>query len=305
MLTGIATLFSVRALRDVQRARVNGQLPQGTGVCDVEALTEDNELTLALKHLGYRCVSPKTCTVGTELMPTLARLLHQRLRWQRGALENLLAYGVTRQTLPYIGRQLMTYAGVAFVPFFLTALFHRLITTGSLPWSWFWISVTAFVVFERIWSVKRGGWRAVLLAALVLPEVIYDLLLHGVYIKAATDIAAHSRETWDHTKLAEFDRTKSWWHRWSRIAGAVYAALLLAAVASLALACIAIGVAWLLIAGLVLAGAMLAALRFSGLDPMGTLLGTGELAAFDDSGTAQPQGFGGSDVAVDARWDLR
>jgi biofilm PGA synthesis N-glycosyltransferase PgaC len=305
VLTGTATLFSVRALRDVQRARSSGQLPAGTGICDVEALTEDNELTLALKHLGYRCVSPKACTVGTELMPTLPRLFHQRLRWQRGALENLIAYGVTRQTLPYIGRQLLTYAGVAFVPFFLTALFQRLITTGSIPGSWFWVSVTAFVAAERVWSVKQGGWRAVVLAGLVLPEAFYDLLLHAVYIKAATDIASHSRETWDHTKLVEFDRTKSWWHRWSRIAGAVYAALFLAGVVLLALVCLASGVAWLVIGGLVLAGAMLAALRFSGLDPLGAILGTGELAIFDHSRTAKPQGFGGSDVAADARWDSR
>ncbi len=107
------------------------------------------------------------------------------------------------------------------------------------------------------------------------------------------------------TKLAEFDRTQSWWHRWSRVAGAVYAALLLAGIVVLALACVAIGVAWLVIGGLVLAGAMLAALRFSGLVPLGALLGTGELATFDPSRTAKPQGFGGLDVATDARWDLR
>ena len=70
VLTGTATLFSVRALRDVQRARVAGDLPRGEGVYSTQALTEDNELTLALKHLGYRCVSPKECTVGTEVMST-------------------------------------------------------------------------------------------------------------------------------------------------------------------------------------------------------------------------------------------
>ena len=300
VLTGTATLFSVRALRDVARARANGGLPPGTGVCAPDALTEDNELTLALKHLGYRCVSPKACTVGTELMPTSARLFHQRLRWQRGALENLRTYGLTRQTLPYVGRQVMTYAGVAFVPFFLTALISRLVTEGSIRWSWFWLFVTGFVIAERVWAVRRGGWRSVVLAGMVVPEALYDLMLHGVYVRALTDSAAHARETWDHTKLAEFDRTRRGWHRWSRVAGGLYTGVLLAAVVGLSLACTAIGVAWPIIGGLVLAGAALAALRLSGLDPLGSLLGTGELAAFDFSLKAEPQGFGGLDTPGDA-----
>ncbi len=37
--------------------------------------------------------SPNGCRVVTELMPTWRNLWTQRLRWQRGALENLGAYG--------------------------------------------------------------------------------------------------------------------------------------------------------------------------------------------------------------------
>ena len=36
---------------------------------DTYSLTEDNELTLALKSLGARLLSPKECRVRTELMP--------------------------------------------------------------------------------------------------------------------------------------------------------------------------------------------------------------------------------------------
>ena len=307
VLTGTATLFSVRALRDVLRARSTGRLPRGSGVYDVEALTEDNELTLALKHLGYRCVSPKACTVGTELMPTIPRLFQQRLRWQRGALENLLAYGLTRWTLPYVVRQLMMYAAVAFVPFFLTTMFYVWVTRGSFPWLWFWVFVTAFVAFERVWSVKRGGWRSLVLAGLLLPEVIYDLFLDCVYVKALTDTATRIPETWDYTKRAEFVGARSWRHRWNRIAGAVYAGALLAVVVGLALACSAIGVAWFVIGAFVLAGAGLAALRLSGLDEFGLFLGSGELAKVDYSLTSKAQGFGGSDVAVDAEqpWEWK
>ncbi len=300
VLTGTATLFSARALRAVERARSSGQLPPGTGIYGIDALTEDNELTLALKHVGYFCVSPKACTAGTELMPTTARLFHQRLRWQRGAVQNLLAYGLTHQTFPYILRQLMTYAAVAFVPFFLTTFLYAFAARGSIAWSWLWVFVTAFVAIERVWSVKRGGWRSVVLAGLVLPEIIYDFFLHGVYIKALTDIATGARGNWDSTDRAEFDGRRSRWRRWNRIAGPLYVAVLLAIVEGIDAACIALGVAWSVIGALVLAGAAMAALRLSGLDPFGLLLGTGEPATTHHAvGAPDHQGFGGLDVPVD------
>jgi hypothetical protein len=301
VLTGTATLFSAKALRAVERARSSGQLPPGTGIYGIDALTEDNELTLALKHVGYRCVSPKACTAGTELMPTTGRLFYQRLRWQRGALQNLLEYGVTRHTLPYMLRQVMTYVGVAFVPFFFTTFIQAWVRTGTVRWSWFWVFVTGFVVVERVWSVKRGGWRSLLLAALVVPEVIYDFFLHGVYIKALTDMATHERETWEHTKRADVMGRRSLRQLWKQVVGPLYALLLLAAVIGLALICASLGIAWSVIAGLVLAGAALAAVRISELDPFGGRQGTGEPATLHHSVDApDQQGFGGEDVPADA-----
>jgi cellulose synthase/poly-beta-1,6-N-acetylglucosamine synthase-like glycosyltransferase len=298
VLTGTGTLFSARALREVQRARSSNELPSDEGVYDVEALTEDNELTLALKRLGYKCVSPKACTVATRLPATISRLFYQRLRWQRGALENLRTYGLTRETFPYIGRQLLTYLGVAFVPFYLTVLIYTLVTDGSIAWPLFWIAVTAFVLFERTWSVRRGRWRAVGLSALVVPEVTYDLFLHSVYLKAAVDTATGAPETWAYTGPGQ---QSPWWRRArDRTAGLVYGAIAIAAVVGLAFACLAVGVAWLLIGGLVLAFAAHTALRLSGLDPLGFALGNGEIADLDTSSTSKPQGFGGRDVPAHA-----
>jgi biofilm PGA synthesis N-glycosyltransferase PgaC len=299
VLTGVATLFSAKALRAVEHARSTGQLPPGAGIYDLNALTEDNELTLALKHLGFRCVSPRACTVGTELMPTGERLFHQRLRWQRGALQNLLEYGTTRYTAPYIARQLLMYSAVAFLPFFLTTMTYAWMRTGSIPWAWFWVYVTAFVVFERAWSVKRGGWRSVLLAGLVLPEAIYDLFLHTVYIEAATDVATHSRGTWEKPAPGGTIDVRLWRSHRRRRAVPVYTGVL-AFVVGLALGCSTIGVAWLMIAAFVLAGAAAAAFRLINLDPFGLLLGRGEPAKPQREVRASPpRGFGGPDVPED------
>ena len=94
VLTGTASIFRPHALRTVaaERGRAIPGIPGD--VYDTLVLTEDNELTLALKSLGALMASPPRCTVVTELMQTWRALWAQRLRWQRGAVENLGDYGL-------------------------------------------------------------------------------------------------------------------------------------------------------------------------------------------------------------------
>ena len=100
VLTGTASVFRAYALRAVAEAR-GSLIPGRSGdVYDTLAMTEDNELTLALKSLGAELTSPPQCRVVTEVMPTWRDLRRQRNRWQRGALENIGAYGLTRTTAP-------------------------------------------------------------------------------------------------------------------------------------------------------------------------------------------------------------
>jgi poly-beta-1,6-N-acetyl-D-glucosamine synthase len=299
VLTGTATLFSVRALRDVKRARTNGDIPTGPGIYDVAALTEDNELTLALKHLGYQSTSPKACTVSTELPSTASRLFYQRLRWQRGALENLRAFGLTRHTFPYVWRQLLTYLGVMFGPFFWTVFTYTWLSTGWVSLPTFWLAIGGFFILERTWAVKRGGWRSVALSALILPELAYDLFLSAVYVKAAVDTARGVRESWEHHKPAVSGRHGSQYPAVG-FASAGVVGIAQATVIGLAFACIAAGLAWSVIAVLVLAGTAQAVLRFSGLDPVGFVRESGES---DNPNTSvifppKPQGFGGLDVSA-------
>ncbi|MFC4942810.1 glycosyltransferase family 2 protein [Pseudonocardia sp. GCM10023141] len=202
VLTGTATLFRAEVLREVAAAR-GARLPGRPGtVYDLAALTEDNEITLAIKTLGYGAASPRECRVITELMPTWRALWHQRLRWQRGALENLRAYGLTPVTLPYIGKQVAMYLGIAAVALFVlaTLLFA---THGELgvPRG-FWLAITAVFVLERVITVRRSGWRAMALAAPVVVEFAYDLFQQAVFLRAASDALAGRSEHWHHHPAA-------------------------------------------------------------------------------------------------------
>lgn len=70
VVTGTASLFRSAALRAVAAHR-GASIPGMPGdVYDTASLTEDDELTIALKSLGALMISPADCTVVTELMPT-------------------------------------------------------------------------------------------------------------------------------------------------------------------------------------------------------------------------------------------
>jgi cellulose synthase/poly-beta-1,6-N-acetylglucosamine synthase-like glycosyltransferase len=198
VLTGTASMFRARALRTVAGSR-GGLLPGIHGdVYDTAALTEDNELTLAIKSLGGLMASPAGCRVVTELMPTWRNLWTQRLRWQRGALENLGAYGPAPTMLRYWAQQLgIGYSVIALSSFWLLMIVTLLATDG---WVWFpfWLGVGSIFVADRVVSAWRGGWRARLLAALMIPELVYDMYLDVVYVKGILDITFARTATWGH-----------------------------------------------------------------------------------------------------------
>ncbi len=198
VLTGTGTLFRVRALREVAAAR-GSTLPGTRGqVYDTLALTEDNELTLALKTLGWRLTSPAACSVVTEIMPTWRDLWKQRMRWQRGALENLRHYGLSRVTLRYWGQQLGIGLGVLAFQAYLLLTVLIVARDGGLTLDPFWGSVGLVFLAERLVTVRRGGWRAVLLALPLVVELVYDLFIQAVFVRSLLDVLRRREATWHH-----------------------------------------------------------------------------------------------------------
>ena len=200
VLTGTATVFRSAALRAVAQAR-GTTLPGIHGdVYDTAALTEDNELTIAIKTLGGLTTSPNECTVITELMPTWKMLWAQRIRWQRGALENLGAYGVTPQTMRYWAQQIGIGYGVVALLSYFALMIIMLVSMDTWIWFPFWLLLGLVFAFERVVTAWRGGWRARILAALVIPELVYDLFLDAAFLKGVFDIAFGRSAAWKHVE---------------------------------------------------------------------------------------------------------
>ncbi|MHB9861437.1 glycosyltransferase family 2 protein [Streptomyces sp. YIM S03343] len=195
-LTGTACLFKAGALKGVLAARESGLLPPADGVYDTKALTEDNELTLALKHLGFRIVAPARATMSTEVMETWRALAKQRLRWKRGALENLIGYGMTRHTAEGWVRQVVAFLGVSVSTVYLGSVLWFLAAGSGLKIAPFWIAFTAFYAIERAITAKSRGWRVSIASMLVVPEWFYDLFLQGVHLRALVDTALQRERNW-------------------------------------------------------------------------------------------------------------
>lgn len=197
VLTGTATMFRTSVLRAVAQARGDGLLP-GTGglVYDTKVLTEDNELTLAMLHLGHRIVSPRHCRLTTEVMPTWRALWGQRLRWKRGAIENLTDYGWTSVTREYWARQLVSALGVLVTFVYLLALLYGLLVLREIHIYPLWAAVTGIFVLERVVTVRRRGPAQMALASILVVEMVFDVFLQLCQGRAFLESFLRTERRW-------------------------------------------------------------------------------------------------------------
>jgi cellulose synthase/poly-beta-1,6-N-acetylglucosamine synthase-like glycosyltransferase len=194
VLTGTATAFCVSALQEVAHER-GTRLPGARGlVYDTTVLTEDNEMTFALRTLGHHVLSPKGCVLTTEVMPTWRDLARQRLRWKRGAFENLRQYGLNRLTAPYWGRQALALAGILVtVGYFASLVYGAIVGMHLHP---LWIGVSGIFMVERAVTVRERGWRMMLVGAALVPEFLYDSFLQVVQAYAYAGALLRRGEDW-------------------------------------------------------------------------------------------------------------
>lgn len=198
VLTGTASLFRAYALKAVADSR-GSLIPGEPGrVYDTLAMTEDNEMTLALKSLGAKLVSPMQCRVITEVMPDWKALWRQRMRWERGALENIGAYGLTRATLLYWLQQIGIGYGTLALNAYLLLMTITLLAADGLEFAWFWVAIGSVFVVERVVTVWAVGWRGRALAAPLAIEIAYDMLLQVIFIKSLIDIATGRTAGWNY-----------------------------------------------------------------------------------------------------------
>ncbi|MBO0820776.1 MAG: glycosyltransferase family 2 protein [Nocardiopsaceae bacterium] len=198
IVVGTSALFPVATLRAVIRARLAGTLPgprAGT-VYSTRSITEDYELTLALKTLGLDTLSPAECDAVTDVMPTIGALWRQRIRWQRGAFTDLRTYGLTKITAWYYAAQAMWCFGMLTVALIAVQIALVAHLTGHFAPAPIWLGTLPLFVAHRIVTVQRTGAKGMLVAAALIPETAYDFFRYGVYLTCAWKALTGKEARW-------------------------------------------------------------------------------------------------------------
>jgi cellulose synthase/poly-beta-1,6-N-acetylglucosamine synthase-like glycosyltransferase len=198
ILVGTSTLLPARLLREVIGARCDGRLPAGY-VYAPGSLTEDFELTLAAKTLGWRTVSPHGCDAMTDVMPTLPKLWRQRIRWMQGGVEDLRRYGWTRVTAGFHIRRAWILFGLLAMLLFYGTLTATYAVTGTVVMSAPWALLTVIFIIDRVTGVRAQGRAAMAFAALLVPEIFYNLFAQAVYVTALFRAFRGRPATWHET----------------------------------------------------------------------------------------------------------
>jgi len=138
-------------------------------------LVEDYETTLALKESGWQITSNQLCIAYTDLMPTMRELFAQRERWARGTVDALRRRGCTRHTWPSIATLTLGLAGFAYSLFWIPASMKTATWHGwSFDWRYLWL--LAFWSAYQSMAVRHLGWKAMVVEAMVVPEVVFNAL---------------------------------------------------------------------------------------------------------------------------------
>ncbi len=195
VLTGVATMFTAGLLREVARERGHRFQGRPGEVYDVESLTEDFEITLAIRTMGYHPISPRNVTAATDLMTTWPDLRRQRVRWQRGTIETLRCYGFSSLTRRHWLSQIATYLMSLVLP--LTLLLVGLTWfSGGLYIEPVWLLIWPLFYAEHILLAWRMGWRGKLLAVTVLPFWFYENFRISIFWYALAKSVLRREKRW-------------------------------------------------------------------------------------------------------------
>lgn len=195
VLSGAATIIPVATFRAVAGAR-GSVLPGPQGQFYMEdSLTEDYELTLAIRKLGYDTTSTKLCPVVTDIMRDVSELEQQRTRWYRGALESLWIYGFNRHTASTWGGVIFTLFVSLLFPAAILALVLSHLAWGLVPNLWFLALIPIFMA-EKVVAARRVGTDAVRTAMVFVPLWLYDNAMFIVYWRALLNALRRSARVW-------------------------------------------------------------------------------------------------------------
>lgn len=179
VLAGTACAIRNDAVRQLVAWRQATHPGAGPWACD--SMVEDFELTYRLRSFGWETKVSASVRAYTDAMTDLKSLWAQRMKWQTGTVQDLLAFGVNRLTRRDWWQQLQ--GGLAILI--------------RLAWiaSWVFIAIAGRVQFQPVWllppliflandvkqslRIPKRDRADVLTAAFLIPQEIFAFIRAG------------------------------------------------------------------------------------------------------------------------------
>ncbi len=168
-MSGAGALYRAEALDDLIADR--------GAVFDERAtnLVEDYETTLALRDAGWQCTTNAHCIAYTQLETTVRSLIRQRQRWVRGTVDELRRRGRPDQhTWSSVAQIALGAVALPWVYAWIVYAFVVGFTQGAI--APVWLAFSGVIALWQAWTIRPLGRRSMLVAALLLPELLYGLV---------------------------------------------------------------------------------------------------------------------------------
>jgi poly-beta-1,6-N-acetyl-D-glucosamine synthase len=166
-MSGMASMFRVTALLQIHHKFGRIYEPWNS--------TEDWGLTFAMKDAGWLDRRPPDLLLTYTPVTTWSALFQQRERWGRGYWETLRYFRFRRFTAwPWLLQMWWFISTACFFVFLgLEGAQHH------APRATTWLAVvTSVMIFTAMMTVRKAGFKAVLIAVLVLPEMTYTWVIN-------------------------------------------------------------------------------------------------------------------------------
>jgi cellulose synthase/poly-beta-1,6-N-acetylglucosamine synthase-like glycosyltransferase len=208
VLAGTGCAISAKALRSVVAITGN------EGPWAYTSQVEDFELTYQIRKLGYYCQVSPTVRAYTDSMKTVKALWGQRMKWQVGTVEDLLAIGINRLTLIDWWQQ---FAGLfaASVRILWVLVMGLLICINNVSVQPLWL--LAPIVFTAVdikaaFRIPHRDKRDIVMSFLLIPSEIFATLRAGWFVWAwwsvlISKLTGERKDRWQLQYIAEGSST--------------------------------------------------------------------------------------------------
>jgi biofilm PGA synthesis N-glycosyltransferase PgaC len=181
------------------------------GPWSYESMVEDFELTYRIRELGYLCQISPSVRAYTDAMKSTHTLWAQRMKWQVGTVEDLLALGFNKLTfIDWVQQALGLFAALLRIVW-VSLLIIAATPYGSISHNILWLFLPLLFIASdtaQAYLIPHRDRKDILVAALLVPQEIFAWMRAGWFLAAwyevlASKLTRRRKDRWSMQYAAE------------------------------------------------------------------------------------------------------